>query len=49
MMAHHIVARVQGMVPELEQRHLRHDLELERQHGRRRFLRRPLRRRDEEL
>jgi hypothetical protein len=48
MMAHHIIARIQGMVPELEPRHLRSELDPDRHHARRRYHRRPIRRRAEE-
>jgi hypothetical protein len=49
MMAHHIVARIQGMVPDLEPRHLRSELDPDvHHHARRRYLRRPIRRRAQE-
>jgi hypothetical protein len=48
MMPHHIVARIRGMVPEPEPHHPTGDIPTDRQRGRRRLLRRPVRRRTEE-
>jgi hypothetical protein len=48
MMPHHIVARIQGMIPEPEPHQYLNEVAADRQRGRRRSLRRPLRRRTEE-